>query len=314
MYHSDPNKPITCFICKMQAKNLEILKKHMRSKHKLTSQCSICGEQFAPQDKSKLSSHRKGHPELFPYSCKPCNKNFCSEASFLKHNNWNHRESKCRYCGKEVKNRDSLRSHEKSHEAGNSWLCTICGKVLKTKTSLDSHIIGVHTKAYRFNCNFCSKGYVAKTVLEEHINFHHCINPSVPLTCDICGKQFFHRHTLKLHRNWHDNPFPHSCKLCDKKFKHTSRLYEHVRRHHTGEKPHGCTYCEKRFVTTGALKVHTSCHTGIYAYNCTECNKGWTKKQHFRNHKLKVHGEHIPYKILEYKMILPEMRPETSTK
>lgn len=47
-------------------------------------------------------------------------------------------------------------------------------------------------------------------------------------------------------------------------------------------------------------------HTGIYAYNCVECKKGFTVKQKYENHRFKVHGIPIPEKPknVQYKISL----------
>jgi hypothetical protein len=55
-------------------------------------------------------------------------------------------------------------------------------------------------------------------------------------------------------------------------------------------------------------------HTGNYAFNCVECKKGFTAKQKFHNHQMRVHGIPIPEKPknVPYKISLG-IPPQTDT-
>ncbi|XP_032394473.1 zinc finger protein 717 [Etheostoma spectabile] len=130
--------------------------------------------------------------------------------------------------------------------------------------------------------------------------------------CRICGRTFFHKGTLTLHRKSHKSNFcnickqhfPHrnkfkkvhtcvppvasqsvsrSCELCGKTFANPSALRIHYVVH-TGEKPYRCSFCGKGFTQKGNLKCHLRIHTGERPFCCVKCGKTFTQKINLSHH------------------------------
>ncbi|KAL7843529.1 hypothetical protein AOLI_G00250410 [Acnodon oligacanthus] len=131
-------------------------------------------------------------------------------------------------------------------------------------------------------CSYCDQTFDEVSHLASHLQSH-----MVLFSCEVCGKAFKKRGTLRTHMIVHQKERPFCCKLCGKSYSCAKVLNVHLISH-TGERPFGCGYCEKRFKLKSHLKEHERIHTGEKPFSCPVCRKCFSRsnavKIHIRNH------------------------------
>ena len=97
----------------------------------------------------------------------------------------------------------SLAEHSKLH-IDVQVKCQQCGKEMKNKKSLRKHILMVHNDV-PVKCEQCGKEMKNKTTLARHIkNIHN--NSSTFVKCDLCQKNL-KKHSMKSHQAMHRRVF-----------------------------------------------------------------------------------------------------------
>lgn len=134
-------------------------------------------------------------------------------------------------------------------------------------------------------CPECSKR-IEKNRLEGHLNKHRNIRPYVCEQPD-CGKTFFCKLLLRLHRtSIHTNQII-ECKICSKTFKSERSLYTHNLRH-KNEDRYACTYCDKKFNNNNSLCRHLAIHSGVREFSCNQCEASFYRKFNLGELKIRL--------------------------
>ncbi|GAA6093346.1 zinc finger protein 233-like [Tachysurus ichikawai] len=104
------------------------------------------------------------------------------------------------------------------------------------------------------SCSYCDQTFTEVPELASHVQSHMAL-----FTCEVCGKSFKQKGTLKTHMIVHQKERPFGCSYCKKQFKLKCHLKEHERIH-TGEKPFSCPVCRMSFTRSNPMKIHLRNH------------------------------------------------------
>ncbi|XP_058175235.1 zinc finger protein 813-like [Anopheles ziemanni] len=151
-----------------------------------------------------------------------------------------------------------------------------------------THKLNLHFRMHRMphKCVKCYHRFSTKTKLKTHFWASHGYAESGGLTCEYCGKQYFHKIAFRKHVAHHRNELSgqFKCSICDRTFGVKSSLQRHEASH-KGEKKYKCLYCEKSFSTSYNRLNHHRIHTGEGFHKCSECDRLFSQKSALRYHQ-----------------------------
>ncbi|KYO17567.1 zinc finger and BTB domain-containing protein 39 [Alligator mississippiensis] len=218
-------------------------------------------------------------------------------------------ELACAACGRALpRDFHAVRSHVLEHVNVKGQACGLCDQRHLSLCGLLWHGLS-HLGISVFSCSVCASSFVDRHLLEKHMAVHQSLEEAL-YRCHYCGQSFkleaayrYHvsQHkcsgSLELRPGFGDRLPPpglqkrklpeellgeelsppsqpghskYSCKVCGKRFAHTSEFNYH-RRIHTGEKPYQCKVCHKFFRGRSTIKCHLKTHAGALMYRCTVC-------------------------------------------
>ncbi|KAL3863987.1 hypothetical protein ACJMK2_005704 [Sinanodonta woodiana] len=204
--------------------NLDIFGKEMEQGLKSRRKRSQVSENKDNCCAEDSESQRKAH-----YYCKECDRTFTKHTWFVNHK----RDGKCRF------------------------KCDFCGRIFLSKRWEDykAHV-NHHRRERVFKCHLCSKSYMNKRSLNEHMLEHSGVRN---FACETCNLKFHTSGRLWIHnrKNHPERIDSHRCPICNSTFESGALMNEHLATHQE-DKPYHCNFCDQYFKRLGNLKVHMS--------------------------------------------------------
>ncbi|XP_034956700.1 zinc finger and BTB domain-containing protein 39 [Zootoca vivipara] len=263
--------------------------------------CDMCETKFFTQ--WQLSLHRREgvfdnniiiHPSdpligklnLFSgdLACATCGKPLAKDFHIVRGHILDHvnlKSQTCGVCDQRHLNLCSLMWHTLSHLGISVFSCSVCANSFVDRHLLEKHM-AVHQSMEEalFRCHYCGQAFKLEAAYRYHVSQHKCSSG-----LDLVRPSFGDRlHQQALQKRKLTEEFlsedvalqsqpgnsKYSCKVCGKRFAHTSEFNYH-RRIHTGEKPYQCKVCHKFFRGRSTIKCHLKTHSGALMYRCTVC-------------------------------------------
>ena len=321
-----------CDICNMRFQDAYALKRHKEVRHEnYRFTCTICDKEF--QTKRGYKLHVDEHNGVFKFKCDLCGKGFNFNTEYECHMNkhYNKRPYQCTNCKQSSFRTASGLARHAQRCKSEIGCCSICGKILKNKVTLLSHE-KLHQKKDEksYQCTKCMKTFEKKKLLKEHesdcvknesnsgnsisSDMSSSVEPAIAkLTsgtnnvvqaqspkkksntpaalhiCQVCGKKFARKDSLQRHQQMHDG-YRFKCEICGHKFVDNISLQQHIQTKHENFR-YKCDECDKEFETRRGLKLHKDQHNGVFRFFCNICSQGFNYTCHYRSHMNK-HNNH----------------------
>ncbi|GBM79313.1 Zinc finger protein 236 [Araneus ventricosus] len=255
------------------------------------------------------------------YQCVYCSKEFKKPSDLARHIRIHTHEKpyKCDLCYRAFAVKSTLNAHIKTHTGAKDYSCEHCKKLFSTSGSLKVHLL-LHTGAKPFACGLCNKTFRTSGHRNSHLASHQKEKNSkrsrrsskpgsvsdinvanIPLqepiliTDDGLVQPVSKNSPMytQLVQGKHSSERPYPCDICQKGFKKSSHLKQHIRSH-TGEKPYRCYQCDRAFVSNGVLKAHMRTHSGTKSFVCSICDASFTTNGSLKRHMC-IHSNDRPY-------------------
>ncbi|KAM7349079.1 uncharacterized protein ACRADG_008152 [Cochliomyia hominivorax] len=233
-------------------------------------------------------------------------------------------ENRCAVCKRKFSfQRDLVKHVKENHPIDKAYKCRHCSTLFSKLKSVSTHLKRCHADlANAFSCDYCSKSFFRKSLLERHRLVHseyieesnsqpHNEQIEDNNSTDV-SEDIFERRKGKIY------PVEDKCGICKKKFSPQKNLVKHVQEMHSNDKAYKCLYCPtlfsklksvtthyKRghskmpkkivcevcgmfFYTNFLLERHRRVHMEVRPFGCNKCDKTYKYKRNLLVH-MKTH-------------------------
>lgn len=166
----------SCHLCGEEFSKMQLLSSHCRLVHQTIPQVMCwCGSHLSTW--KRLMAHKSRHiKEEDDLKCSICKISYKTSQSLEKHITSKHGPNAekfvCSQCGKQFKERQVLKNHEKVHLPDELKLkhpCLQCDKKFVNSHCLKIHVLRIHERVALHTCELCGKGCITKSDLKWHM-------------------------------------------------------------------------------------------------------------------------------------------------
>ena len=220
-------------------------------------ECDFCFTKLS--SKELIDEHMKIHDVKIMHCCEDCNEEFSVMRLKKNHNVICIKKMICKYCDLMLDSKGKKRQHEQKHcDILFGQICEFCGEKFKHYGTLDQHIKTRHMSLEKvFECALCPKKFALKAKLSFHMKSVHTSLRAY--LCEDCGADFKNPASLRHHRVRKHQPCgsKRECHVCNKMIPvYSMSKHMHTHKAYTIKCPH----CDKMFKNTSTLKQHIKIH------------------------------------------------------
>ncbi|XP_037936677.1 transcription factor grauzone-like [Teleopsis dalmanni] len=288
---------LQCEICQTACKTFRDIRAHFREQHSDEKAYVTCCQQKY-YHRFHLVDHLQVHLDPKYFKCPKCERCCINRRSLVNHIKNKHstdntdRKFECNVCHKFFAKLAILREHASIHATGNKdFVCSYCNKGFVLESKLRIHIRNVHTKN-NCVCEICGKWFRHQYALKNHMSKHdESSGAKLKWQCNQCNAVLSTKFSLGRHIRvaHHDGSTAYICAECGKVSLNKEALRAHKKYVHESERKFKCNICDKAFKVSGVLKEHMSTHTGQDLYQCPHCPKTFKVSSNMHHHRKKMH-------------------------
>ena len=243
-----------CDMCNHETSYKSHAQRHMNTVHHKENlpvlTCDICGYETVHTNNFKAHMNTV-HTEK-QFQCEDCNQMFTTKYGLAGHVKSYHGNEilNCHKCDFETNRKFDLDVHLNQHERLELKVCEICDYSTTNKYVFKTHQLKHQESQPTFKCDECDKQLSTKEGIRAHKNTVHKNIKKRKVPCNLCGKELSSNKRLSIHlsrTHFH-------CSTCDRSFKSSTRVLDHLKSEHDRE--FKCGICSSRQFCAGSLRQH----------------------------------------------------------